>query len=81
MSVSNRLFSLLVSIVFLLFTSLALAQSAAPPEENGNGNGNGNNGGNGGGKTSGLSIISSKNWGETPVRKILQAFAYWGAGI
>ena len=78
MSVLNRLFSLLVSIVFVSFTGLALAQSAAPPDGNGNGNGNGNSGGKGGGKNSSLSTISSKNWGETPVRKILQAFAYGG---
>jgi hypothetical protein len=65
MSTQSRLVSLFISLVFAASSSLA-----APPPGKGN---------NGGGKQSGgFTTISSKNWGETPVRKILQAFAYGG---
>jgi hypothetical protein len=47
---------------------------AAPP---GGKPGNGNNGG-GGSAGSGLETISSRDWGETPVRKVLRAFAFGG---
>lgn len=54
-----------------LLLSVAAAH-AAPPE----GKGGGNKGG-GGGETS-LSTLSDRNWDDTAVRRVLQAFAYGG---
>jgi len=69
MTVQSRLKSRLISLVFLFICGMALA---APP----GGSPGSNKGGNTG--SGGLSTISSRDWGETPVRKILRAFAFGG---
>jgi hypothetical protein len=55
------------SIIACLLVLPAPAALAAPPGPGGGGKGNG-----------GLDTIKSRDWGETPVRKILLAFAWGG---
>ena len=62
---SRRVSLLLVLITSCLLMVTATAAMAAPPGGGGKGNG-------------GLDTIKSRDWGETPVRKILQAFAWGG---
>ena len=68
MSFKFRLTGLFLSLILLCVYSFAVA---APP--------GGSPGKKGGGSGStGLTTISSRDWGETPVRKILRAFAFGG---
>ena len=65
MHTNSRHFCLLFSLFFAFaLTVVATGAQAAP-----------GGGGQGGG---GLDTIKSRDWGETPVRKILQAFAWGG---
>jgi hypothetical protein len=78
MSILPRLFGLALSVIFLFASSIALA---APPDKCSpwpSCRDDGGGGGGGGTPSTGFSVISNKNWGELPVRKILQAFAYGG---
>ncbi len=75
MHTHQRLARLSSSFVFRLFVTAlfvfsAVTTQAAPPP------GKGKPGGGSG--SSGLTTINAKKWGETPVRKILQAFAWGG---
>jgi hypothetical protein len=76
MSFTSRLTGLAISVIFILASSNALAVPPVkcdpwPQCKD-------DSGGGGGGTPTGFSVIGSRDWGETPVRKILQAFAYGG---
>lgn len=68
MFVNKWLISLIAAFISVLVAGLV---HAAPPP----GKGKPGSGGGGGG---GFTTISSKDWGETPVRRVLQTFAYGG---